>query len=322
MNKIYEYVTDRIVKRLEDAIKNGTDFCWMQPWNSFTTPKNFISKKAYKGINLVLLQNTGFYVTYNQLTDLREKYPFLKLKKGYKKEMVVYWLFKETKAKTDEDGEECEENSKTRKYAKPFYYYVINQKYIEGFEQIIPNEYKPREFVEVYEKAENIIDKYKEIVPIKLKDANRAFYTPTKDYIVAPPKECYSNQAEFFSSIFHEMIHSTGHKSRLNRELGNEYGSEKYSKEELVAEIGSQFLLSECDISSESCFNNSLAYLQGWMNSIKEDPALITFAAQRAQKAVRYVLENTIGEQDVTEKIIDDSDIEQPIESKVSEEIA
>ena len=130
--------------------------------------------------------------------------------------------------------------------------------------------------------------------------SNQAFYSPTLDYIQVPCKEQYKNVEEFYSTLFHEMVHSTGHMRRLNRiEAGARtgFGSETYSKEELVAEIGAAMTLNRLGIETEKTFKNSSAYIQNWLQVLKNDNKFVVSAASRAEKAVRYIW----GENDLQE---------------------
>lgn len=302
MSKVYSIVSDTIIKKLENAVKENKKFTWVKPWTSFSIPKNFITKKPYRGINLLLLDDPGFYISFKQLIELQKKYPFLKLKKGCKKQMIVYWSYNtKSKITTKEDEEENDisedqNNNKNKMYNKPIflYYNVYNQKDIEGFEKIIPEQYKGNDIEIPNIKATRLCKAWSKIVKMEDVDIDKAYYVPSKDYIKIPPISCYKNINEYFATKFHEMIHSTGHKSRLNRFEENSYfGNEPYSKEELVAEIGSQMLLAECGLVDDKVNQNSIAYLQSWLKVLKNDITLITYAAQKAQKACDLIFNET-----------------------------
>ncbi len=149
--------------------------------------------------------------------------------------------------------------------------------------------------LEPIEEAEKIKTEYmnRERLKIFEKVTNKAFYTPTFDYIEVPCKEQYQNIEEFYSTLFHEMIHSTGHKNRLGRlETGasTHFGSESYSKEELVAELGSATLVNMLGIETEKSFRNSSAYIQNWLQALKNNNKFIVSASSKAEKAVKYIL--------------------------------
>ena len=123
--------------------------------------------------------------------------------------------------------------------------------------------------------------------------SNKAFYSPASDKVVVPLKEQYQNINEYYSTTFHELTHSTGHKTRLDR-LENgvvaAFGSETYSKEELVAEMGSANILNILGIETQQTFKNSAAYIQNWLQVLKNDNKFIVSAASKAEKAVNFIL--------------------------------
>lgn len=278
MSKVYEIVQDKIIKEIEEAIANGGTAPWRKPWKG-GIPKNFISKKPYRGINLLLLDG-GSYITFNQIKDLQKKNPEIKLKKGSKSHMIVFWNFVE---KENDDGEE-------EKIPFLKYYRVFAVSDVEGIkEEEINFEHEP------IEDAEKLVEAYKVEVPINVqKGSGRAYYTPALDKITVPDKSQFPELEEYYSTLFHEMVHSTGHTSRLNRFTNDDqtiFGSESYSKEELVAEVGSNMILAILGIENEEQQENSISYLYGWLTKIKEDPKLIVHAAQQAQKAADFILE-------------------------------
>lgn len=292
MSKVYEVVRNKLIDRLEKAIKGEEEFHWIKPWSSSFVPRNFISKKRYRGTNLLLLDEPGFYVTFKQLTELQKIYPFLKLKKGCKKHMVVFWQFKGKENENDDLETDLYKNTETGPIFR--YYNVYNQKDIEGFEEIIPDEYKQNNSELPNLKATRLCNEWSRIVNIYDVDIDRAFYSPSLDLIKVPPIECYEDANLYFGVKFHEIIHSTGHKDRLNRFVEKSYfGNTPYSKEELVAEIGSQMLMAECGLESDKITNNSVAYLRSWIKNLKDDILLVTVAAQKAQKACDYIFEET-----------------------------
>lgn len=280
MSKVYGIVQDKIIKAIEEAIKNGGTAPWRKPWKG-GVPRNFITKKPYRGINLLMLDG-GSYLTFKQITDLQKKNPKVKLKKGSKSEIVVFWKFPE---KAEEDSEEEEE-----KYGPILKYYRVF--HISNVEGVVDDMFN---FDHVpIEQGEKLINAYRKEVKIEvLQGTDRAFYTPSLDRIRVPALTHYEQPEEFYSTTFHEMIHSTGHKKRLDRFDENEstaFGSESYSKEELVAEIGANMLLATLGIECESQQENSISYLYGWLSAIKKDAKLIVSAAQKAQKASDYIL--------------------------------
>jgi antirestriction protein ArdC len=124
----------------------------------------------------------------------------------------------------------------------------------------------------------------------------QAFYNPLEDLINMPIKESFKSKEEYYSTLFHEMVHSTGHSSRLNRNevsTTSAFGSDNYSKEELIAEMGSAFLCAQSGISVNT-LANSAAYISFWLNKLKQDSRILFQAASQAQKAVDYMTNTPI----------------------------
>lgn len=280
-NKIYNMVTDRIIAEMEKG-----RIPWDQPW--FGSGAGAISHstgRPYSLLNQFILNKPGEYITFNQA-----KAEGGKVKKGAKGQPVVFW--KQTFIKeTDENGETVEKAIPVLRY-----YTVFHIDDCEGIEAKYPA--ADRKIPEPLKEAEKIVDAYEYAQPIKIDRAeisDRAYYSPARDYICVPALEQYERAEEYYSTLFHEMTHSTGHKSRLNRFTGAAavaaFGSEEYSREELIAEIGSAALVNYCGIESVHSFKNSVAYLQSWMQALKNDPSMIVIAAGRAEKAFNFILD-------------------------------
>lgn len=273
----YEMVTNRIIEQLEQGI-----IPWQKPWSgTHNGAYNRISNKPYSLINQMMLSHDGEYASFKQWSDLGGK-----IKKGSKSEVVVFWKIQPY----EEENENGEKIIKQIPLLRHYNVFHISQ--VEGVEPKEKIEFAEHEPIE---EAERIKLDYmsREHLQIFEKVTNRAFYTPTFDYIEVPCKEQYEYIEEFYSTLFHEMIHSTGHKSRLDRlETGASahFGGESYSKEELTAELGSAFLINKLGIESEKSFRNSSAYIQNWLQVLKNDNKFIISASSRAEKAVKYIL--------------------------------
>ena len=274
---IYQEVTDRIINQLEQGI-----IPWQKPWTGVMDGAfNRVSKRPYSLLNQMLLKHTGEYATFKQWQELGGK-----IRKGEKSEMVVFW--KMTKITEEKDGEKNEKIIPMLRY-----YNVFHISQVDGVEPLPVKELQP---LEPIEEAENIKEAYKcrENIQIFEKVTNRAFYSPSNDYIEVPCKDQYKHVEEFYSTLFHEMVHSTGHMTRLERfEQGAKiasFGTPDYSKEELVAEIGAATLLSVIGIETSKTFNNSTAYIQSWLRVLKNDNKFIVSASSKAEKAVKYIL--------------------------------
>ena len=273
---VYEIVTDRIIEQLEQGV-----IPWEKPWGGVIDGAyNRISKKPYSLLNQMLLQHSGEYATFKQWSELGGH-----IRKGEKSEIVVFW-----KLQPYED-----ENADGEKIIKQIpllrYYNVFHVSQVDGIEpkKLDLNEFEP------IEEAEKIKTEYmaREHLKILEKLTDKAFYSPAFDYIQVPCKEQYQNVEEFYSTLFHEMVHSTGYKTRLDREDVKDcmyFGSENYSKEELTAELGSAFLVNLLGIETKNSFRNSSAYIQGWLGRLRGDKKFIVSASSKAEKAVKYIM--------------------------------
>ena len=228
----------------------------------------------------MLLQHSGEYATFKQWSELGGH-----IRKGEKAEIVVFWKLQPYE----------EENADGEKIIKQIpllrYYNVFHISQVDGVE---PKEIDLNEF-EPIEEAERIKTEYmtREHLKILEKLTDKAFYSPAFDYIQVPCKEQYQDVEEFYSTLFHEMVHSTGHKTRLDRlETGanTHFGSESYSKEELVAEIGSASIMNLLGIETKKSFRNSSAYIQNWLQVLRGDKKFIISASSKAEKAVKYIM--------------------------------
>ena len=273
---VYEMVTDRIIEQLEQGV-----IPWEKPWGGVIDGAyNRISKRPYSLLNQMLLQHSGEYATFKQWSELGGH-----IRKGEKSEIVVFW-----KLQPYED-----ENADGEKIIKQIpllrYYNVFHVSQVDGIEpkKLDLNEFEP------IEEAEKIKTEYmaREHLKILEKLTDKAFYSPAFDYIQVPCKEQYRNVEEFYSTLFHEMVHSTGHKTRLDRlESGanTHFGTESYSKEELVAEIGSASIMNLLGIETKKSFRNSSAYIQNWLHVLRGDKKFIVSASSKAEKAVKYIM--------------------------------
>lgn len=273
---IYEMVTDRIIEQLEKGY-----IPWQKPYTGVHDGAyNRISNKPYSLLNQILLSKTGEYASFKQWSELGGH-----IRKGEKAEIVTFWKIQQIEEEND-DGEKIIKQLPLLRY-----YNVFHISQVEGVEpkSIDMNELQP------IEEAERIKTEYMQREHIKIleKVTDKAFYSPSLDYIQVPCKEQYQNIEEFYSTLFHEMTHSTGHKVRLDRleeSSKAHFGSESYSKEELVAEIGSATLINMLGIETSKSFKNSSAYIQSWLRILKNDKKFIISASSRAEKAVKYIL--------------------------------
>lgn len=279
--KVYEMVTDRIISELEKG-----NIPWQKPWTgSINGAFNRVTKKSYSIMNQMLLSKPGEYATFKQWQDLGGK-----IKKGAKSEIVVFWKIMKTVEEHENENGEITKTSKTFPLLK--YYNVFHIDDVEGVEPLK----EKRTGTQEDKTAQEIMDEYleREHIQVRHTDKNRAFYSPSFDYINLPEIDQFNSQAEYYSTAFHEMTHSTGHVDRLNRlDTGiaaAAFGSETYSKEELVAEIGAATLVNYTGLETDKSFRNSAAYIQSWLKALKNDKKMIVSAASKADKAVSFIL--------------------------------
>lgn len=270
---VYQAVTDRIIAQLEQGI-----IPWHKPWSGVTNGAfNRVSGKSYSLLNQMLLSHDGEYATFKQWSDMGGK-----IKKGAKSEIVVFWKMLDV---------EDEKIGETKKIPLLRYIRVFHISQVENVKPL----------VEIYDNediadGDKVIKDYteRENIVIEEKAGDRACYYPLCDRITVPAKNQFENIAEFYSTVFHEMVHSTAHKNRLNRIGDNDenifFGSDGYSKEELVAEIGAAFLMNCLNIETTDTINSSAAYIGGWLNKLKGDNRFIINAASKAEKATKYIL--------------------------------
>lgn len=276
---VYDMVTDRIIAELEKG-----QIPWQKPWTGVRSGAyNRITKRPYSLLNQMLLKHTGEYATFKQWQDLGGH-----VKKGEKSEIVVFWKIFESKETNPDTGE-----IEIKKVPLLRYYNVFHLSQVDGVEPLAPEQLNNE--VEPIEAGDKIITDYinREHLNFIECKSNKAYYSPSNDTVVVPLKEQYNLINEYYSTTFHELTHSTGHKDRLNRLQSGavaSFGSENYSKEELVAEIGSATLMSIAGIETPKTFRNSTAYIQNWLQVLRNDNKFIVSASSKAEKAVNYIL--------------------------------
>lgn len=289
-NKVYQIVQENIINQLKDAIENGTCAPWKKPWVGTNAMMNYVSRKEYSGINRLLLPNVGEYLTFNQIKELQKKDSTIKLKKGSKSKMIVFWKFLENKKEDDSNilFVEDDEVKSTKKIPLCRYYNVFHISDVEGLESKIKiAKYEHSSNEEVERVIQLYMEKYGIEIEIK-QNSNKAYCAGKK--VVMPDKSQFQNLDEYYSTLFHELVHSTGHKDLLNRPKHNLQGDEIYSREELVAEIGSNLILSKFGLLDTNTSSNSISYLRSWLKPIKDDVSFIVVAAQQAEKAANLIL--------------------------------
>lgn len=283
--KVYEIIADKILEALEEGVVP-----WQKPWTDDSWPKNLVSGKKYSGVNVLLLgiaswdYASPYWLTFKQATQLGGH-----VKKGEKSTQIVF-VKRYVKKYEDENGDED-----TRTINMLRYYKVFNAEQCEGIK------HKRLEKVETepwtmdndkVEKCEKIWNEWDEKPGLTF-NSGKAYYNPSKDKIGMPKKETFVAGEEYFSTLYHEMIHSTGHKKRLDRKSISDlcvFGSTNYSEEELIAEIGAAFLCGRVGIENKT-IDNSAAYIGQWLKKLQDDKRMVISAASKAQKAVDLIME-------------------------------
>lgn len=284
---IYGAVTDRIIAELESEV-----IPWERPWVGVTSGAIRRSNgRPYSLINQFLLGKPGEWLTFNQCKNEGGH-----IRKGAKSKMVIFWRIY-PREKKDANGQPLKDaKGMPVMEGLPIlrYYNVFHMDDCEG---LVPK-YAAQlpSTASSVEKAEEIISdySYRSKLTIEHHRQNEAYYSPRSHLVSLPMLEQFENAAGYYGTAFHELTHSTGHKTLLNRFGDNaavaEFGSDCYSREELVAEIGACSILHELGLESHKTFRNSAAYIQGWLRALKNDKRMIVSAASRAEKAIRLIL--------------------------------
>lgn len=285
-NTVAEIVTQRFIEELE----KGT-IPWQKPWSGGNRwAISHSTGKPYMFINQMILDG-GEYLTFDECRKEGGK-----VKKGEKGSFCLSWAkIKQTSKITNDDGE-VEEITKTVPRLR--YYYVFEVSQCEGIERKYTDDsktYNTEHIANADEVIKAYLDRENSLNFEELEGSARAYYSPAEDKVVVPAIINFERVEEFYSTAFHELTHSTMHASRCNRQEERKgksvaFGSEEYSKEELVAEIGAASLVNICGLETTHSFRNSAAYIQSWLKALKNDSNLIVGACARAEKAVNYIL--------------------------------
>ena len=282
MSKAYEVIAAKITEMLEQ----GT-IPWKKPWRNNSAVLRSYQGRDYRGINLFILNawaqaegHKGCWLTFNQVQKLGGK-----VRKGEKGCPVVFWKF------LDELDDEGKATGKTIPLCRYYTVFAIDQ--CEGIDE--PSwvaKMKDQAPVDSIESAEAVWGCYSGR-PELCEGGNQASYSPLMDRIQMPERAFFKDSASYYATLFHEATHSTGHESRLSRFKDNRsssFGTETYSREELVAEMGAAFLCGAAGIEDSRTLENAAAYIKGWLRAIKDDPRAVVIAAAQAQKAADLIL--------------------------------
>ena len=292
MMDLFQIITDRIVAELEQGI-----IPWQKPRSGVQGAISHTTGMRYSLLNQMLLGcRSGEFVTFKE-AQREGGY----IKKGEKASMIVFWKFLDAAKRDDEGNVVHGTDGKPVMESVPFlrYYNVFHIDQCEGIQPRFEEDPTPGEYLTLDDAADQIVKDYIQRSGVKLtiQHSDRAFYSPSSDSVTVPELAQYTSVSEYYSTFFHELTHSTGHASRLNR-LSKEasFGSELYSKEELIAELGAAFLVNHVGLETDGSFRNSAGYIQSWLKELKDDKRLIVSAAGKADKAVAMILGNPLDE--------------------------
>lgn len=289
---VYQIITAKFLSELEGGV-----IPWRQPWSPDLAPQNFISRKPYRGINSLLLSIASrrfgcpFFATLKQIKRLGGQ---VRSDEWRRNSLATLWKWVP------------KENERTGEHRLvPFlrYYRVWNLAQTDRIEWSLPD----RRQIDPIEECERIVLTYQNQggPSIHHEESPHAYYDLIDDSVHIPTLDRFIDSYSYYQVFFHELVHSTGHTNRLNRDLTAERHSRSYAREELTAEIGGAFLLGTSGLSESAPITNSAAYIQHWMQALQDDPRCVVCAASRAQKASDWILgfrEESVSEDEVLEE--------------------
>lgn len=273
---IYQKMTDKILEKLEKGV-----IPWKQSWKGMGLPKNVVTKKPYRGINALMLFsedfNSPYWLTFKQAKTLGGA-----VKTGEKGTQVVFWKWLE---KLDAEG-------KPQKIPLLKHYTLFNALQCDGLE-IEPIKEEPRTLESCEKLVSDFLSKEK---TLKLThNKTQPCYLPGADEVNLPLLSSFRSVEDYYHTMFHELTHATGHSTRLDRgfDKSQSFGSEDYSKEELIAELGACFLSGHSGIAAKT-IDDSASYINGWIKALKDDKKMLVHAGAKAQQAADYILGSPI----------------------------
>ncbi|PVY40855.1 ArdC family protein [Pontibacter virosus] len=289
-NHLAEQVTNEIIAELQKG-----KVIWQKPWSSYGLPKNYASGRPYEGFNAFYLHHVTeknnytapYFLTFRQAQEMGGR-----VRKGQKGNPIVYWKIYEAKEQEQPADQDVARKEKNSKKFVPFLWTVFNIDQVEGVDFHLPEKLR-RSGQQLIEACQRVVDGFPSPRPRILHGGSQAWYAPGTDTVQVPEPKRFLSPEAFHATLYHELIHATGHHARLNRfnrdETPARFGDEAYSKEELIAEMGASFLCAHTGI-RKAVFQNSVAYLQGWISRFREDKTMLIYAGTRAFKAAGYIL--------------------------------
>jgi antirestriction protein ArdC len=284
---IYGAITNQIVA----AIEGGDLGKWRMPWHTSGdyafSPINAISKKPYRGVNILALwaaANAAGYTRGEWATFRQWKTLGAHVRKGERSTVVVFWKFSNTEPSDDDEGAEDEDEQARMVLVRG--YSVFNVAQVDNAPPELEPETTERERIE-------IADLFFQGINAEVRHGgDRAYYSPLFDYIQMPPYTAFQDPVDYYSTLAHEHTHWTAPKSRCDRELGKRFGDDAYAAEELIAELGAAFVCAHLGLSNAPRADHA-QYLQSWLKVLKTDSRAIFTAASKAQQASDYLITRT-----------------------------
>ena len=265
MNKAQTKIVDRLIQAMEQGI-----IPWKRPW---MMPTNAVSGKPYRGINKLVLSLSNFtdhrFVTFLQAQQLGEN-----VKQGEKGFPVVLWHFP--------TAEEVRNDPNASTWARSYTVFSVEQ-----CECLTKLPVLPTVEHDSISEAQAIVDNWVNKPRVEF-GGFRACYNTATDTVSMPEMSKFESPEGYYDTLFHELLHSTGHSSRLDRK--SLVDRQQYAIEELVAEIGGAMLCSEAHIDNSNLIDNNAAYLQSWLAAVRNDKTMLVKAASQAAKATDAIL--------------------------------
>ena len=296
MSKNFKPLHEQIAAKLIAELEAGTS-PFQKPWTdsaepAFTIPVNPTTNKNYRGLNSLWLAMQG-HTDPRWMTLKQASYAGYTVEKGAKATLINFVKTHNIEAVRDSNGEKIRDDGVTRTNVTELEKPIITKAFVFNGEQIagIPplaeflKQKQDLQKWEPIERAESLLVQSKAVIN---HGGNNAYYSKFKDAIQLPLREQFENETKYYAVALHELGHWTGHESRLNRPMEGRFGSEKYAREELRAEIASLMMGSELNIGHN--FGQHAAYVASWVKILKDEPFELFRAAADAQKIFDFVL--------------------------------
>jgi len=300
MSAAYEKITNQIIEALEQG-----DIPWEKPWNTLGSAPQSVHGKRYRGFNAIWLdfvQNRQGYKDCRWITYNQAKKQGGQVRKGEKSQAVTLWMQSynhESSCPVKKSNQPCKNirKAKCQRFMIMRYYSVFNVEQVDGLD-LKPMDPGTLNDFDPIEAAVEVIADYQEREGIDINwNGDAAYYSPDLDQVTVPNSRTFRSIESYYSTVFHELAHSTGHKSRLNRKDSNKvvrFGDPLYAQEELVAEMTNAFLGGETGVTSEVEADQRVAYIQSWLKALRNDKKMVVMAAAQAQKAADLILDRKV----------------------------